>query len=202
MDRTSRYQNPRTAIVSSAVGDTIALTTADADLFFHSVMAGVSYVRIWNVSKSPVQSAWVKAAPDTSHLQVLSASNISSWANGETIQIGDPTSVTPNRVIAIDISPMMRNVLGAVFPQKAMLIKIGVTAANTSGSFGASASGASGSFVAMNLPTDGAFVGGQIIVPCSVPSPISNSNLIFLRESVVVDGALGITIASSNAVFV
>lgn len=202
MDRTSRFKNPRTAVVSSVSGDTITLTTASADLFFNAIMAGVSYVRIWNVSKTPNHSAWVKAIPNTSNLQVLSASDISGWANGETVQIGDPTSVTPNRVIAIDISQMLQNVLGAVFPQKAVLMKLSIGAAGSSGGLGASPTGASGSFIGLSMPTDGATVGGQIIVPCSVLSPVSNSNLVFLREDVVTDGTLGITLASSSAVFV
>lgn len=210
MDRTSRAQNPRTAAVASVSGDTIALTTADADLFFNAVMFGVSYVRIWNVSKSPNVPAWVKKAPDASHLQVTNAADIVGWSAGDAIQIGDPTSATPNRVIAIDISPMLQSVLGATFLFKAILIKHSIAAAPgasavagvSAGGLALSATGASGSFQGANLPSDGAAETGQIIVPASALSPISNSNLIFLRETAAVANTLGVTIASSVGLFV
>ena len=211
VNRTPHYQNPRTATVASISGDAIALTTADANLFFETIMIGVSYVRIWNVTKNPNQSAWVRNMPDASHLQVLAAADIAGWMAGDVIQIGDPASITPNRVIAIDISQMMQNVLGAVFPQKAVLMKISIAASvaaasiaqgTSAGGMAVSATGASGSFVGVNLPSDGAAVGGQLIVPCSVLSPISNSNLIYVREGATVDGTLGIVLASANGVFV
>lgn len=50
---TTRAQNPRTATISSISTDTITLTTSDAGLMFGANMAGVSYARIWNTSKTP-----------------------------------------------------------------------------------------------------------------------------------------------------
>ena len=202
VDAVPHYQNPRSAVVASVAGGAITLATATSNLFFDPIMVGVSYVRIWNVTKTPNQPAWVASAPDASTLQVHNVADVAGWSVGDAIQIGDPTSFTPNRCIAIDISPMLQNVLGAVFPQKALLMKLGITAANSSGGLAATPTGASGSFNGVNLPTDGAFVVGQVVVPCSVLSPISNSNLVFMRESATVDGTLGVALASSAAVYV
>lgn len=204
-------QNPRTLTVASISSDQIALTTADSGQFFGGIMAGVSYARIWNITKNPNVPAWIKTAPDASRLQVTDAADIAGWSAGDAIQLGDPTSVTPNRVIALDISQMLQNVLGAVFPQKAMLIKLSIEAAIPGGSIvqGVSAgglmisgSGAGGSFIGANMPADGAAVNAQCIVPCSTLSPISNSNLLFVRESVTVPNTIRTCLASSNAIFV
>jgi hypothetical protein len=182
---TAHAQNPRTATVSSISSDVITLTASVAGLFFdHAFMAGVSYIRIWNTSKDPDQSAWVKASGASNQLQVTDASAIASWANGETIQIGDPTDQTPNRVIAIDISPMMQTVLGRVFRQPGMLCKLQSQGSAVSAQLDLTEAGISGSFQIVKSFTDGSQQSGQIVVPCSVASPISDSNLIFLRETV------------------
>jgi hypothetical protein len=149
-------------------------------------MAGVSYIRIWNTSKTPNQSAWVKAQPAADQLQVLTASDISGWANGETIQVGDPTTITPNRCIALDISPMMQNVLGAVFRQSGIMVKGGIQADTALDAIALSANGATGSFfAAVQCYVAGAFQSlGTVVIPCSELSPVSNSNLVFLRETI------------------
>lgn len=127
---TARVQNPRTATISSISSDTITLSSAVSGVLFGALMAGVSYTRIWNTSKTPNQSAWVKAAPSSSTLQVLNAAAISGWTNGETIQLGDPTDQTPGRVIALDISPMMQSTLGRVFRQAGVLVRAAVEGAS------------------------------------------------------------------------
>ncbi|VAW20850.1 hypothetical protein MNBD_ALPHA12-384 [hydrothermal vent metagenome] len=121
-----RGQNPRAAAISAISSDVITLTTADASLFFDdALMNGVSYLRIWNISKSPEESAWVKASPANNQLQVLNSADISGWLSAETVQAGDPTAITPNRVMALDISPMLQNLFGAVFRQKGIICKSG-----------------------------------------------------------------------------
>lgn len=181
----SRAQNPRTATIGSVAGDIVTLAAADAGLFFGSAMTGVAYVRIWNTSKTPDQSAWVKAAPAGDQLQVLDAAAIASWSNGETIQIGDPTDQTPNRVIALDVSPMMQAVLGRVFRQAGVLLKaFAQSSASVQASIDASENGVSGTFHGVKSFTDGALQSGQFMSPCSVASPVSQSNLVFLRETV------------------
>lgn len=191
----ARVQNPRTATIASIAGDTITLSTTDAALFFtNSFMANVSYARIWNISKAPEQAAWVKAQPANNQLQVVDSAALAGWANGETIQIGDPTTVTPNRCIALDISPMMQAVLGRVFRQSGVLCKmqaLGVAAQTT---VAITEAGVTGSFQALRSFSDGSLQEGQNLIPCSQLSPISNSNLVFVRES-----ATGATMATAGA---
>ncbi|MEZ5958978.1 MAG: DUF2793 domain-containing protein [Hyphomonadaceae bacterium] len=180
---TTRVQNPRTETISSISTDTITLSAANASLFFASLMEGVSYVRIWNTSKTPNEAAWVKAAPSSTTLQVADAAAISGWTNDETIQIGDPTDQTPGRVIAIDISPMMQGVLGRVFRQRGVLLKGLVDGISTQAILDASEAGVSGSFNGFRSESNGTRLGGQVTLVTSVQSPISNSNLVFVRET-------------------
>ncbi len=180
---TARVQNPRTATISAIASDVITLTTSDAGLFFGAIMAGVSYVRIWNTSKTPNQSAWVKAAPASNQLQVVSAAALSGWTNGETIQIGDPTSITPNRFIALDISPMMQTVLGRVFRQAGVLCKVAAQGVAVQNTLSLSEAGVSGAQQASRSLPDGTTFTQQVTCSCSVASPISNSNLVFVQET-------------------
>jgi hypothetical protein len=182
---TTRIQNPRTAAIASISGDLLTLTTSTAILFFdNAFMAGVSYVRIWNTTKTPAESAWVKAQPAAGQLQVTDAANVTGWSPGDTIQVGDPTDQTPNRCVALDISPMMQAVLGRVFPQLGVLAKLQSHGISASAQLDLTENGVAGSFQIVKSFTDGSMNHGQVTVPCSVPSPISDSNLIFLRETI------------------
>lgn len=195
---TARVQNPRTATISAVASDVITLTTADAGLIFnHAYMHGVSYVRIWNTSKTPDQSAWVKASAASNQLTVVDAAAIAGWSNGETIQIGDPTDQTPGRVIALDISPMMQNVLGRVFRQSGVLLKALVEGASVQALLDTSEAGLAGSFNGIRSESSGGRLGGQMTQVTSVQSPISDSNLLFIREGAT--GA-GVGIALLTAV--
>ena len=197
---TARIQNPRTALISAIAGDVITLTTTDAGLFFsQSFMAGVAYARIWNTTKTPDQAAWVKAQPANNQLQVLDAAAIASWTNGDTIQIGDPTDQTPGRVIALDISPMMQAVLGRVFRQKGVMLKMLVEGLSVQAILDSTETGAAGSFTGVRSESSGARLGAQYTQSCGVLSPISNTNLVFIRETVT-GTAMGITAATVAAV--
>ena len=163
----------------------ITITTADAGLIFDQTrMAGVCYARIWNTSKSPAQSAWVKARPSTTTLQVLDASAIATWSNGETIQLGDPTDITPNRFVALDISPMLQAVLGRVFPQKGVLARIAIQGGGgTQATLALSPTGMTGAGAPTRSESTGGMLNGNVIIPTSVLSPVSNSNLVFVQET-------------------
>lgn len=193
-------QNPRSFAVDSVSTDTITLTTTDAaQVFDNSRMNGVCFARIWNTGKTPAQSAWVKAAPAGDQLQVTDAADISAWANGETLQIGDPGSGSgfDGRVVVLDISPMLVNLFGQAFRQKGIMVKASI-AGNTDGdALALTPTGASGSFVAAAKHPSSA---GVAVIPCTELSPISNSNLVMLRESIATTA--GIRIVSSIAVFV
>jgi len=198
---TARVQNPRTASISAVATDTITLSTAVSGLFFGAFMAGVSYARIWNTSKTPNQSAWVKAAPSSTTLQVIDAAAIASWTSSETIQLGDPTSVTPGRVLALDISPMMQTVLGRVFRQAGVLLKGLSEGLSTQAVIDTTEAGVSGSFSGLRSESGGSRLGGQYTQMTSVQSPVSNSNLVFIRETVTGSG-LGVTSLTVAGVWV
>ena len=195
---------PRTTLCAGVSGTSLAVTTGTAPNVFDALMGGVSMIRIWNTTKT--LSTWVVSQIDTSHLQVRSASDIATWSVGDTIQVGDPISVTPNNVIAIDISPMMQTVLGAVFPQKGVIGKVVIQASLTpttgvsAGAFTMSGTGASGSFLGINLPSDGASSSGLALVPTTVLSPVSNSNLVFVRETCAVANSITQSLASIIAI--
>lgn len=198
----ARAQNPRTAAIASVAGDVVTLATPDAGLFFNdTMMAGVSCVRIWNTSKTPNESAWVKAQPAGDQLQVTDPAHIAGWSAAETIQIGDPASQTPGRVIALDISPMMQNVLGRVFRQAGVQLKALVEGLGVQAVLDTSENGAQGSFTGQRSESGGSRLGSQYIQVCSTLSPISNSNLVFMRETVS-GSAMGITALSVAGLWV
>lgn len=187
---TSRSDNPRTSTVSSVSGDTITITTSEALKFgrFTSHMAGCAYVRVWNASKSPEQSAWVIATPSTTTLKVLDASAIATWTNGESLRLGDPTTIAPTPSFSVDISPLLLATLGTVFRQSGLLLRISTTGTSAIVSVSDTAASAS-ALVPVKSFTDGTMLTQEIIVRCSVLSPISNSNLLFIREQGTVTGA-------------
>lgn len=193
---TPRVQNPRSAAIASVSGDVITLATPDAGLFFTQIyMAGVAYARIWNLSKTPNQPAWVKASPAADQLQVLDAAAVASWSASDTIQIGDPTDQMPGRVIALDISPMMQAVLGRTFRQKGVLLKALVEGAGVQALIDTSEAGVAGSFNGIRSESTGDRLGGQFSQMTSLQSPVSGSNLVFIREGATGAG-MAITVLS------
>jgi Protein of unknown function (DUF2793) len=197
---TARVENPRQAVLAMVSGDLLTLTSNAASLFFHDFMRGVSFVRIWNVTKSPQQSAWVKWNSAANQLQVTHAAHVASWSTGETIQIGDPLGVVPTRAFALDISPMLQAVLGTVFRQSGLLLKTGVAGNGGRTIVSVSEAGAGGSFLSTCSFDTGNLNTGMLVVPSSVPSPVSNSNLLFVREEGATTGALGLTMLSVSGV--
>jgi hypothetical protein len=194
-------QNPRSATIDDVAGDVITLTAAVADQFFAQVMAGVSYIRVWNTSKDPDQSAWVKAAPAANQLQVVSAADIAGWVNGETVQVGDPETVTPGRVMALDISQMLQTVLGGVFRQSGIMVRASLLGGTAGDRLAITPTGVGGSNVncAVTQTTGSQAGDGVTVIPCTELSPVSNSNLVLVTETLA--GAAGTRLISSIAVF-
>ncbi|MCC0048139.1 MAG: DUF2793 domain-containing protein [Rhodobiaceae bacterium] len=205
---------PRYATLDSVSGDTITLTEARANEFFNNQsMEGVSYVRIWNASKSPEQSAWLRAGAATpwaatSDLYVTDASDISGWASGDTIRLGEPiggTVASPN-CAAVDISQMMQAYFGKVFKQSGLFAALTASTDGTSGGWAGHVAitpdGSSGSFMSAYTPSDGSLV--QTFAPCgsSSDSPISDSRLIYVRELDDGAGTLNVGAVSVVGVFV
>lgn len=187
----ARTGTPRSAVISAVSGNLITLTTPVADQFFtNNTMENVSYLRLWNQSKTPEQSAWIMRRGTTSQLFVLRSADISSWREGEMIRLGEPGAAPFNQTVAVDISQMLQNRVGAIFRQTAMFVnmivsvngpggilaQIGVTPTGAGGSFSSIYSGENG------VGSSGGITSAGVLVPCSELSPISHSNLLFVRE--------------------
>lgn len=195
---------PRTAIIDSVAGDVITMTAGDADLFYDGTrMSGVSRIRIWNTSKSPDESAWIAGVPDwattRTQLQVSDAAHVAGWQAGETIQVGE--IVSGGYAVAVDIAPMLQNIFGQTFRQSGIVAKTVLTAATAGDTLQLSPSGAPGTFVATaQTQVAGQAAGaGVTVIPCTELSPISNSNLFFVREVIATTATL--EILSSIAVY-
>lgn len=178
-----RNPTPRQSKVGGINGDRLILANNDAATFSDSRgrMNGVSFVRIWNMSKTPFQPAWIKAYVSSDTLQMQNASDIAGWGADDIIQLVDPDN--PTALFAVDISPMMQAIFGTVFPQHGVELKTLAVGATARASLVTSPTGNVGSNFGTRSLNDGAAVGGQITISSSVPSPISNSNLVFLKET-------------------
>lgn len=194
-----RGATPRTVTIGGAAGQTITLASAVAGPNgqwgrWNQTMG--SFVRVWNMSKSPPQSAWLMDSPDATTLTVTDAAHIAGWTSGETLRMGDPNPTGDNglQMVALDISPYLQENFGQVFPQKGLLL--GLYTASNDGPAGLdfSGTGAVGTAMGGNALSNGARNQTSLPIPTPVPSPISNSNLIFFREQMS-GGSSDITVA-------
>ena len=192
----SRGGTPRTYTIDSVSGANVTLTTASVAQIFGSYMRNQSAVRVWNISKDPAQSAWVDWDHSTTQFRVTNAADVAGWTNGETIRLGDPDPTGDNtlQMVAVDISGYLQNSLGAVFPQKGLLLSLYVSSSDGPATLNFSPSGAIGTAAGGNALSDGVRNQISMPIPSSVPSPISNSNLFFVREQLQF-GATDITTA-------
>lgn len=193
----SRPSTPRTLTIGSVAGAVITVAS-NAHYLYYSGMAGISFARIWNTSKVPAQSAWVMATNDTTTLTVTNAADIATWVNGETIRAGDPNPTGANilGMVALDISQLLTTNFGAPFRQKGLFLTgYCSSAGGGASSLDWSMDGSSGSAVAgVNATDAGARQFGSGVVFCAVQSPISNSNLVYFRETLISPGT-GMSIA-------
>jgi hypothetical protein len=196
----SRQDTPRTVTMSGASGTTITLASPVAGPNGQwgrwQNMAGASYLRVWNMSKTPHQSAWIADSPTSTTLSVTDAAHIAGWANGDTIRLGDPNPTGDNalEMVAMDISPYLQSRLGAVFPQKGLMLGLYVSSSNGPSGLDFSGTGAGGSAVGGNALSDGSRNQSSLAVTTNVPSPISDSNLLFVRETLF-GGSTDLTVA-------
>lgn len=82
---------------------------------------GVSRIRIWNVSKTPAQAAWVNWNSAANVFVVDQAADVANWTDGETLHLGDPNPTDTNTLgmIALDICDYLFSNYGVVFPKAA-----------------------------------------------------------------------------------
>jgi hypothetical protein len=85
-------------------------------------------------------------------------------------------------MVALDISGYLQNQLGAVFPQKGVMLGLFITSSDGVASLSFSADGSGGSAFGGNSLTDGSRNAMTLPIPTTEPSPISSSNLVFVRE--------------------
>lgn len=177
-------QLPRTSLVDAVATDEITLTTAgDTSKFFNtSYMTGVSYVRVWNTTKSPNESAWVKDIPSLGKLQVTDANDISGWSNGDTLQIGEPNRTN---TVDVDISPVLNTIFSTTFRQTGLLLGHYFDSNAVGDQLSVSDTGGDGTFSNLAKLNTAPGVGvGSGFVASTVFSPVSNSNLLTVRETV------------------
>jgi len=199
---TSHTQHPRTATIASISGGTITLTDPTADVFFlDSYMSGTVYIRIWNISKSPAQSAWIAHSPSANQLSILDVDSIFSWVSNDIVQIGDPHTSEAERAIAVDISPLLTLQFGTAFPQAGVVLTGGLFTAGTAGdALRCSPNKLLGSYATIaRAHVSGVAAESMATAPCNVPSPISNSNLLFLQETFA--GTATVSLANVIGVF-
>ena len=117
---------PRTYTVASISGNAITIATNEVEQIFSRSLRGVSKVRIWNISKTPARSAWVNWNSAPNVFNVHQASDVATWAAGETLRLGDPNPTNTNTLgmIALDIGDYLFNSYGAVFPQRGLKLSI------------------------------------------------------------------------------
>lgn len=188
--------NPRNVTISSKVGDIINLTTNDAYKFHNATMTFTS-VRIWNKSKTPAQSAWVMASPTSSSLKITDAAHIVGWNAGDVIQLGDDAHEgTSFQCITLDISRLLIEKFGASFYQKGVILSSNIVNGQIGDVIDYSATGELGSLV--RVATYGTIY-PTAPYPCTEPSPISNSNLLRIRENF--GGNVSIRLVRLNGVF-
>jgi len=183
----SRPGTPRTYTISSISGTTITLTTASVGQIFGVNMRELAAVRIWNTSKSPAQAAWVDWDLSATQMRVTDASHVAGWAGGDTIRLGDPNPTGDNtlNMMALDISGCLLATTGAVFPQKGVFLGVYVSSSNGPAAVDFSGTGAGGTPTGGNALSNGTRNMTSCPIPTPVPSPISNSNLLFIREQLV-----------------
>ncbi|KXF78331.1 hypothetical protein ATN84_00565 [Paramesorhizobium deserti] len=177
---------PRTYTIATVNGSVIFLRGNHAEGIFSADMRNVSMVRIWNISKSPAQSAWVNWNNAANQINVANAADIASWSAGETIRLGDPNPTGTNvlQLIALDISNYMYNNYGKVWRQRGLLFANNVTGVGGPARMNYSGSGATGTAFGSASNTDGSLQTAMLSVFTTEKSPISNSNLLFVAEGI------------------
>lgn len=195
----ARPASPRTAKIAAIESNFLTIADVPVSHFgrWTGYMEGAALLRIWNISRVPAEPAWIRGSSDDTRLEVADAAAIVGWEAGDSIRLGEPDDIAPVASLAIDPSPMMAAVLGAIFPQAAVLLKCSARGYGGYATIGVSGSGLPGSFLDTGSLSDGTLQTAMMTIPCSVPSPVSDANLLFIRES----GELDVTLTSIMGVY-
>lgn len=177
---------PRTYVVAGVSGNAVTITTNEVEQMFNIGMRDASMVRIWNTSKSPAQSAWINWNAAANVFLVHQAANVVGWVAGDQLRFGDPSPTGTNglQMVALDLSNYLLNAFGRVFPQRGLKMALAVGGIGGRASIDCSGTGAVGSAFGVGSDSDGNRQGCFVDVFTNTLSPISNSNLLFVRESI------------------
>lgn len=152
----SRPGAARSYPIVGAGGTTLYLSGAVAKEIFTTGMQDNVAVRVWNVSKSPAESAWVDDSLSPIDVRVMDAGHIAGWMNRDTLQLGDPDPTGDNvlGMVALDISGYLAGTLGAAFPQKGVMLGIYLSSLDGPAAISISADGALASAIGGNAVSD------------------------------------------------
>lgn len=175
---------PRTYTISTVAADVVTITTNGVDEFFHINMRDAVMVRVWNVSKTPDESAWVDLNLAANQFRVSNPAHVAGWLPGETLVVGDPNPTGTNvlQMVALDISRHLLAAHGAVFRQRGLKLSFSPQGVGGKVNMDVSATGATGSAFGVHSNSDGSRQSAFVDVFTTELSPISNSNLLFVRD--------------------
>ncbi|NJR13382.1 MAG: DUF2793 domain-containing protein [Phyllobacteriaceae bacterium] len=186
---------PRLYTIASVAGTAVTLTTNEVEQFYNATMQNAAMVRIWNISKTPAQPAWVDWNLSANQFRVRDAASIAAWTSGEQLRIGDPNPTGTNalQMVAVDISNHLFNSFGSVFRQRGLKLSFGVQGVGGRVSADCSGTGAVGTALGVISGSDGGRQSAFVDVFTNELSPVSNSNLLFVRESLAGGTAMAAT---------
>jgi hypothetical protein len=186
---------PRTYTIAALSGTAVTIATNQVEQFFNGEMRSATMVRIWNVSKTPAQAAWVDWNLAANQFRVSNAAHVSGWLAGETLRIGDPNPTGTNalNMVALDISNYLFNTFGTVFRQRGLKMSFAVQGVGGRASMNGSGNGAVGSAFGSASNSDGQRQSSFADVFTTEISPVSNSNLLFVSETLNGGTALAAT---------
>ena len=183
---------PRNYVIFAVSGANLTIASNEVEQFFNSGMQNASMVRIWNMTKVPAQAAWVDFNLAANQFRVSNPAHIAGWVAGENLRVGDPNPTGTNtlQMVAIDISNYLFNTIGTVFRQRGL--KLSSSMSGVAGRVGmeCSGNGATGSAFGAFSNSDGSRQASFIDIFTTELSPVSNSNLLFVRESLAGGTAL------------
>lgn len=186
---------PRSYSISAVSGANITLTTNSVEQIFNVTMLNSAMVRVWNISKTPPRPAWVDANLAANQLRVRDAASVSGWLAGEQLRLGDPNPTAENvqQMVAIDVSNYLSSAFGSSFRQRGLKLSFSPRGTGGRVSMGCSGTGAAGTTFGSSSNSDGSIQSSFVDVVTTVQSPISNSNLLFVSESLSGGTALAAT---------
>jgi hypothetical protein len=179
--------SPRTYTIASRSGGAITLTQPRVGEFYGDGMRQRARIRIWNISKTPAQPAWVNWNNAAATFNVSDAAQIAGWSAGETLRLGDPdpTGLNTTGMVAIDCGDHLFNALGGAFAQRGVRLEVTVQGVGGAARCDVSGTGAAGAALTAHAPSDGSLATVILDCPTPTPSPASGAHLIYLSEQLL-----------------